>query len=118
MLEPDHDDKFSSDELDEDFHYNEVATPPRRSSRPILYNTPRHRADRTASLSTVVKHAVVSKSRTPQRCFMTFENAPQSTIDVCHFIPKSTKPMEVPRFGLLAIACSLTFRVAAFGTGV
>ena len=42
---------------------------------------------------------------------MTLENAPQSTIDVCHFIPKSTKPMEVG-FGLLPIACSLTYRVA------
>ena len=118
MSEPDHDDsQLSSDQLDEDFNYEELATPPRRSTRPLLYNTPRHRADRTASLSTVVKHAVVSKSRTPQRCFMTLENAPQSAIDVCHFIPKSTKPKEVG-FGLLPIACSLTFRFAAFGTGV
>ena len=118
MSEPDYDDsQLSSDQLDEDFHYEEMATPPRRSRRPILYATPRHRADRTGSLSTAAKHAVVSKSRTPQRCFMTLENAPQSTIDVCHFIPKSTKPMEVG-FGLLPIACSLTLPVAAFGTGV
>jgi hypothetical protein len=95
MSEPDHDDsQSSSDELDEDYHYAQMVTPP-RSGRPILYVTPRHRADRTASLSTAAKHAVVSKSRTPERCFMTLENAPQSAIEVCHFIPKATKASEV-----------------------
>ena len=95
MSEPDHDDSQSlSDELDEDYHYAQMVTPP-RSSRPILYVTPGHRADRTASLSTAAKHAVVSKSRTPERCFMTLENAPQSAIEVCHFIPKATKASEV-----------------------
>jgi hypothetical protein len=84
----------SSDELDEDDHYARMVTPP-RSSRPILYVTPRHRADRTASLSTAAKHAVVSKSRTPERCFMTLENSPQSAIEVCHFIPKATKASKV-----------------------
>lgn len=118
MSEPDYDDsQFSSDELDEDFQHDEVATPPRRSHPPMPYSTPAQRADRTASLSTAVKHRVWSMSRTPQRCFMTLENAPQSTIDVCHFIPKATKPTEVG-FGLLPIACSLTFPVAASGTGV
>ena len=38
---------------------------------------------------------------------MTLENAPQSAIDVCHFIPKSTKASKVGS-GLFPIACSLT----------
>ena len=104
MSEPDYDgSQSSSDELDEDYHYAQMVTPP-RSSRPFVYATPRHRADRTASLSTAAKHAVVSKSRTPERCFMTLENAPRSAIEVCHFIPKATKASEVGQYSCYSIA--------------
>jgi hypothetical protein len=95
MSEPDYDNSASSsDELDEDYHYAQMVTPP-RSSRPLLYVTLRHHADRTASLSTAAKHAVASKSCMPERCFMTLENTPQSVIELCHFIPKVTKPSKV-----------------------
>jgi len=93
----------SSDELDEDYYHAQMVTPP-RSRGPLVYVTPRHRADRTTSLSTAAKHAVMSKSRTPERCFMTLENAPRSAIEVCHFIPKATKASKVGS-GLSIIAC-------------
>jgi hypothetical protein len=106
----------SSDELDEDYHYAQMVTPP-RSSLPLLYVTPRHRAVRTASLSTAAKNAVISKSRTPERCFMTLENAPKSAIEVCHFIPKGTKASEVG-FALPCFFLANAWVCAAFGTGV
>ena len=118
MSGPDHDDsQSSSDELDEDYHYAQMATPP-RSSRPILYVTPRHRADRTSSLSTAAKHSVVSKSRTPEQCFMTLENSLQSAIDVCHFISKTAKASEVRSKTLANCMFLNPFPGAAFGTGV
>ena len=84
----------SSDELDEDYHNDQVVTPT-RSSRHLPNTTPRRRADRTASISTAARQAVLSKSRTPERCFMTLEKAPRCAIDVCHFIPKATRAPEV-----------------------
>jgi hypothetical protein len=100
----------SSDELDQDYDS--------RHGSSLVYVTPGHYADRTASLSTDAKNAVMSKSHTPQRCFVTLENAPRSVIDVCHFIPKATKAPEVG-LGLLLITCFLSTSLGpAFGTGV
>lgn len=113
MSELDYDDSQSSnDKLDEGYHYAQMVTPP-RSSRTLLYATPRHCADRTASLSTAAKHALVSKSRTPERCFMTLENAPRSAIEVYHFIPKAAKASEVGS-RLLPIACFLALPWRSF----
>ena len=101
MSESDHDSSQPlSDELDEDYHDDQMVSPT-RSSRHLPYTTPRRRADRTASLSTAARQAVLSKSRTPERCFMTLENAPRCAVEVCHFIPKATRASEV-RFRTLA----------------
>jgi hypothetical protein len=110
MSEPDHGGSPSSnDEVEEGYHYAQIVTPSRYS--PLVNVTPRHRADRTALLSTAAKHALVSKSRTPERCFMTLEHAPQSAIEVCHFIPKGTKASKVGS-GLVLIDVSLTLSLA------
>ena len=113
MSESDHDSsQLSSDELYEDYHYDQIVTPI-RSNRHLPYTTPRRRADRTASLSTAARRAVLSKSRTPERCFMTLENAPRCAIEVCHFIPKAARASEVGSRRLL-IACPLILPLRSF----